>query len=543
MRGAGPCWKLLLLVAAAALNACGGSGSKDATDGTSREAQPVVFEASDLSIYEAPDDGSDTARLLVAGADYVANSENLSPDRKFLYTRVSNGSGGYDVAITNVKTAVTTQASHFTNPTSNLFIPAWNHAGDKFVVAADGDTEGVFEYYLFNADGSGQYKLPLGITVSVPASQGEDWSPDDRYFVKSLISSIKVYDVVNDTVTSISPGAPTGAAHLAQGAVHFSPDGNYIAYQNYEQSVGGDPAWQVYTVRPDGSDHELANGGLGGIAYISTFTWSPDSRFLEENVRHRTDTTYGGARVLIGFNTWNVTADTAGSRSKRVLTTSYLVGSAYMMRLGCYNYCQFHWLEGSGARMAYVSDHESYSLYGEENLTDVYVYDADTLVTRRVDRTGQPILAVNSILGGLGGSAFVFAAYSVKITGGYTGTNYFVGRIDAPAPTALSDRSMNTSLSFRAFNRSHDKFFAEYRDTTGGVGAYSLVVYRGDDPSKRITLRGPESNGIVSQGELHPSDDGSRLDYIRSQHVFSFDIGSKIETSLSGSITVDKIIG
>jgi TolB protein len=215
VRGAG---RLLALVTALLLGACGGSGDDPEPD--------LVFVSTrdgDYAVFGMTADGGAERRLTETDVDAS------SPRGLFFQTD-----------------------------------PAWSPDGRTIAFASR--RGGTFDLYAMNADGTGTRRL----TATRDDDGDPTWSPDGRRIAFARGTPARLFVVDGDG--SNARRVTDGESEEADPA--WSPDGRWLAYSRREP---GSSIRELWLVRPDGSQRRRLTS-LAGVAEAPA--WSPDGRRL-----------------------------------------------------------------------------------------------------------------------------------------------------------------------------------------------------------------------------------------------------------------------
>jgi Tol biopolymer transport system component len=168
-------------------------------------------------------------------------------------------------------------------------VPAWSGDGKRLILSVTYRDEErqkwLFETFRINADGSGREPL------KIPAEDGvQDWSPDGAWVVTTSSRNAKI----GWQLYLMRPDG-TDQRQLTEGGnpyyVRFSPDGRHLLY-----SDGPRPDRRgIWIVDFDGKNRRrvLATGNGGGSA-----CWSPDGRRIAVSIRGSSPQEHGRLEIV-----------------------------------------------------------------------------------------------------------------------------------------------------------------------------------------------------------------------------------------------------
>lgn len=512
-------WAALIAVAVIC-SACGGSGGgengdDENEDANARTPRPVFFVASgNTQLVAVADDGSAAPVVLSDGVDFTnAGFPNGTPSpdgSKILMRGQAMGDPIVHNYVRNADGSGLRRVSSVVNPNAQVFQARWSPDGSQLAYIADGDTADKFELYLVNADGSNHRKISLAIGSNEDTGLSfSPWSPDGRYIAYTVInganssnSDVAVYDTVNMTNAVVpSSGLPESPK--------WAPDGRKIAYKRLSLDSDNNPAYQVYILDPDGSNHRVANGGLSSTTYLANYAWSPDSRYLAELFQHRRE--FGIRRPKLFINTFD-TEDTDGmppNPSVRVHDFFTLTqGTEVYNTDDCASACSFYWSQ-TGTELAYTSDAAT------RDFVELYTYNIASQTTVPIDHgisnagmPGIPPSDVRSVRGWSSDDRYLI------YTGGYTG---FSARLTGIADNTTGNGSLFTDsvsgtpivLGGCSWNRLHTAFYYTHFDSASMFAVYVRKMSAPYTPVRFDSTLVDTSQ--QSAGELYLTGDEARL--------------------------------
>ena len=173
--------------------------------------------------------------------------------------------------------------------------PYFNHNGSKIVcLRSDAFYEEIHDLYLI--DRESRQGRPL---TTEQRGQHPRFSPDGQHIVYSYIRGkcLEIFRMTAEgqeqtqlTHTEFDPALSKGRAPRNFHPC-YSPDGQYIAFKSNADWKPGEGNYQLYTMRPDGSEQKR-------ITYAKDlweeYRWHPDSRRLACTMRSQTEETEPG---------------------------------------------------------------------------------------------------------------------------------------------------------------------------------------------------------------------------------------------------------
>ena len=183
-------------------------------------------------IYMIGENGVPGDEVKITGrADKVAYEPSFSPDGQWIVFESHVLDVENDGVITIYKVDGSEPFTALTDASDDCRQPNWSPSGD--LILYQRDTEGQWDIWVMNTDGSGQTKATDGAGDKTDAS----FSPDGQWIVYS--SDEGGLDSANLFIVSVAGGNSTRVSYFSgyDGAPSWSPDGNRIAFE----SCPGDP--------------------------------------------------------------------------------------------------------------------------------------------------------------------------------------------------------------------------------------------------------------------------------------------------------------
>ena len=157
----------------------------------------------------------------------------------------------------------------------------WSPDSSRIAYVANSEIADANEVFLVDRDGSNPQKIsgPVGSPASVELTRIQ-WSPDGRYIAQMVrskssgsIIGINTHDTQAGGFSSVRLN-PAVAAGGSISRYHWAPDSSRIVYQGQQDFAD---RTEVYTVRPDGTDHRKVSIDLSQGGFSVAPAWSPDS--------------------------------------------------------------------------------------------------------------------------------------------------------------------------------------------------------------------------------------------------------------------------
>ena len=234
-----------------------------------RDGKTLIFNQSGR-LFTIPIAGGEPRLLDTGPAGQCNNDHGLSPDGAML--AISSSHEGRGSLIYVLPTAGGTP--RLVTPRGPSYWHGWSPDGRTLAYCAE--RGGQYDIYTIDLAGGPERRL----TNSPGLDDGPDYSPDGRhiYFNSERTGLMKIWRM--DSAGGDQQQVTHDADH-ADWFPHPSPDGQWLVFLSYDQSVKGHPPNKDVTLRimplPAGKPRTLLtlHGGQGTINVPS---WSPDSR-------------------------------------------------------------------------------------------------------------------------------------------------------------------------------------------------------------------------------------------------------------------------
>lgn len=332
-------------------------------------------------LYAASRDGGPVTKL--AGPPKVgmtislseSTAPSLSPDRSKLAFVLNTGTESELFVIDLLAKQPTVQVSGPMVENGKIRSYYWSPNSDRLLYRADQDAENAIDLYLVLADGTAQRK------ITTRALGGVTWSPDGEWLTyisdKVTANEQELYrntSMGNAELMLSAPLQDDDDALAFQQAVKWAPDGSQLAYLARTAPEYID---RIFTVKPDGSDHQEASDPtiIDAGDVLRTFAWAPDSSRIAYIADASQDGVFGLYSALPDGTAHHTLAD-------RITTDSSLVSTG--------DPTMFAWAPDSSA-VAFVSDRL------EANVFELFVASANGANINRVSGT----MVQNGDIGGL----------------------------------------------------------------------------------------------------------------------------------------------
>lgn len=167
----------------------------------------------------------------------------------------------------------------YSHPTDNALAPMWSPTGDRLVFGLGTFFQGVFgrsagpeeqrrgaDIAVVGIDGNGFRQLTHGGNRGFPS-----WAPDGQRVVYRVLGATGKGLVVLDVSTGEE--RPLTTTTFNDNFPAWSPGGDLIAFASDRDG----PQFEIYTIRPDGSELRRITRSPGHDAHLA---WSPDGQWL-----------------------------------------------------------------------------------------------------------------------------------------------------------------------------------------------------------------------------------------------------------------------
>jgi Tol biopolymer transport system component len=196
---------------------------------------------------------------VLVGDKNPSHQSSWSPDGTHV-AFVSQDTGNDEIYVVDMSTG---EYINTTDDPGADFTPAWSP--DSSQIAFASMRTGSRDIFVMSPDGDDPTALFSGGFNALPV-----WSPDGAYLTWSSDQTLLTLEVDTGSIQQLTPGDGTYTDVMPI----WSPDGKWIAF--YRQTPD-DPRYNLYIMRPDGSDvQKLSEGGV----VDSYSAWSPDSQSL-----------------------------------------------------------------------------------------------------------------------------------------------------------------------------------------------------------------------------------------------------------------------
>ncbi len=235
----------------------------------SRDGKTLVFN-SHGHLYSIPATGG-TPRLIESGlADRCNNDHGFSPDGKRLalsHNTSDKGSLIYIIPSEGGEPQLVTRRGP-------SYWHGWSPDGKTLAYCAERDDE--YDVYTIGVQGGPETRL----TTAPGLDDGPEYSPDGQYIYFNSVrtGTMKIWRMRPD---GSRQEQVTSGGDYADWFAHPSPDGKWLVFLSYDQSVVGHPANKQVALRlmPVAGDHPKVLAHLfGGQGTINVPSWSPDSK-------------------------------------------------------------------------------------------------------------------------------------------------------------------------------------------------------------------------------------------------------------------------
>jgi Tol biopolymer transport system component len=199
-----------------------------------------------------------------SGTRYAVNSEPAGSRKNEIWIMARDGSS-HTVA--------------YAHSTANALAPMWSPIDDRIVFGHGAFFQGVFgaslppdaqrsgaDIALVEPDGSGFRRVTDGGNRGFPS-----WAPDGERIVYRALGTAGKGLVILDVATGEE--RPLTSTTFNDNFPAWSPDGNFIAFASDRDG----PNFEIYTIRPDGSELRRITRSPGHDAHMA---WSFDGEWL-----------------------------------------------------------------------------------------------------------------------------------------------------------------------------------------------------------------------------------------------------------------------
>jgi TolB protein len=224
-------------------------------------------------IYSLPVDGGTPMRIETGEADRCNNDHGLSPDGHLLAISHTDPAVRHSV-ISLVPIAGGTPKRITPVALGPSYWHGWSPDGKTLAYCAQ--RRGNFDIYTIAESGGEEMRL----TSALGLDDGPDYSPDGRhiYFNSERSGTMKIWRMLAD---GTNQEQVTSGALLVDWFPHPSPDGKWLVFLSYDNTVTGHPADKDVVLRimplSGGAPRVLATL-FGGQGTINVPSWSPDSK-------------------------------------------------------------------------------------------------------------------------------------------------------------------------------------------------------------------------------------------------------------------------
>lgn len=262
----------------------------------------------------APDDAGQTPVALGAPAMTRVRQFTVSPDGGAV-AWIADGDmvDQYDLYVSEISNPAAIRVSMLSFPVNDVEDFQWAPDSQSLAFRADDIIDDRFDLFRVNRDGSDHYRVyQSGSATIFVKSYG--FSPDSAHLFCTMQQTLTEFELRLHRTSTGGEGA-TSVLFVQPGReildVTFSPDSQWITMRADHQR--GNEQFQVYRRRTDLTTALLlSNGSVGSSQKIESYAWSPDSRWLAQEVRGYPNSS------AIGVNTY----DLFSSTSRRVASTS-----------------------------------------------------------------------------------------------------------------------------------------------------------------------------------------------------------------------------
>ena len=223
-------------------------------------------------LYRIPASGGTAPQLIETGSVRLNNDHGLSPDGKWMAISGSSSPGGSQIWIV----PATGGEPRLVAGQRPSYWHGWSPDGKTLAYCAQ--RNGEFDIYTIPVEGGEERRL----TTATGLDDGPEYSPDGQwiYFNSDRTGLMRIWRMRPDGSEQemVSVGAPS-----ADWFAHPSPDGRWLVYIAYDQSVKGHPANKDVQLRikpVSGGEARVLATLFGGQGTINVPSWSPDSKHV-----------------------------------------------------------------------------------------------------------------------------------------------------------------------------------------------------------------------------------------------------------------------
>lgn len=222
-------------------------------------------------LYTVPLSGGTPEQLNTGFAQQCNNDHGYSPDGNWLAIS-DNTKGSSQIYVL----PATGGEPRLVTPLAPSYWHGWSPDGQY--LAYPGQRDGEFDIYIIPVTGGQEIRL----TEAQGLDDGPDYTPDGRYIYFNSVRTgvMKIYRMAPD---GSDEEQVTFNEEYADWFPHPSPDGQWIVFLSFDQSVEGHPANKNVVLRLmpiAGGEPRVIATLFGGQGTINVPSWSPDSRYV-----------------------------------------------------------------------------------------------------------------------------------------------------------------------------------------------------------------------------------------------------------------------
>lgn len=271
----------------------------DSKGATATDEVTIHIESKDFLLFEAWDDtgsfrelfkySTNPSSIIKLSADLVVGGTvtnyTLSPDGRFVaYIADQDADSLFElfVAATDGSNVVKIN-SPVSSIAGGIQTFKWSPDSTKIIYLQKVDSDSIFEVYLADRGGLSAIRISGDASGIVERRSNISWSPDGRFIAHRVIGGngfpglwVEVYDTSAASPSSmrVSPLDPPENASMGLGAYIWSPSSEFLFLVGDMETL---QSFELYTVRPDGSDHTKVSVPLGAKGSVDAAGWSPSS--------------------------------------------------------------------------------------------------------------------------------------------------------------------------------------------------------------------------------------------------------------------------